>query len=63
VSGRRVVWDNDSPTKCECGFIGKVADFWVSEKELAEHRADCEVLKDAGDDDSVRVSLPTSGPH
>jgi hypothetical protein len=26
--GGRVVWDNNSAAKCECGFTGKVSDFF-----------------------------------
>jgi hypothetical protein len=60
--GGRVVWNNESAAKCECGFSGKVSDFWVSETiALIDTRTEveCKVLKDAGDDD---ISLPIRCP-
>jgi len=43
VLGDRVVWDNDTATKCgACGFIGKVADFEPTDSYSPENEEEME---------------------
>jgi hypothetical protein len=45
VLGGRVVWDNDTATKCgACGFIGKVADFEPTDSYSPENEAEWEKI-------------------
>jgi hypothetical protein len=45
VLGGRVVWDNDTATKCgACGFIGKVADFEPTDSYSPENEEEWEKI-------------------